>query len=201
MRKNLAFALAATVLLFLASNGQAGKFNKVVSVGDAAPKWSGVVGVNDKQHSLADYKDAKLIVQVFTCNHCPVAMIYEDRLVQLQKDYKDKGVQFVAVCVSHEEADSLPAMKQRAESKGFNFPYLHDPSQKSGRDFGAVKTPQVFVLDGKRKIAYMGGIDDSWRDAAEVKRSYLRDALDALLDGKTPEVTETRPDGCGIVYE
>lgn len=201
MRKNLVIAFIAVVALFVAANCHAGRFNKVLSVGDAAPKWSGVVGVDDKQHSLDEYKDAKLIVQVFTCNHCPIAIIYEDRLVQLQKDYKDKGVQLVAVSVSTMEADSLSAMKERAEGKGFNFPYLRDASQKCGRDFGATATPQVFVLDANRKVVYMGAIDDSWMDPAEVKKPYLRDALDAALKGKMPEVTETKAKGCGIEYE
>jgi len=203
MRKNLAFALVVgfAAALVMASQCSAGKYNKKLNVGDAAPQWSGAAGIDDKKHALADHKDAKAVVVVFTCNHCPVADFYDERLVQLQKDYKVKGVQLVAISVSTMEADKLPKMKEKAETKKFNFPYLHDETQKVGRDFGATATPQVFVLGADRKIAYMGAIDDSWADPAEVKNAYLRDALDAVLAGKPPAVTETKPKGCGIEYE
>ena len=203
MQRKLAFGLVLGVAaaLLIASPSQAGKFNKVVSIGDAAPKWSDAAGVDGKPHGLADYKEAKLVVQIFTCNHCPVAQLYEDRLVELQKNYKDKGVQLIAISVSNMEADELPAMKVRSESRRFNFPYLHDATQKVGRDYGATATPQVFVLDANRKIVYMGSIDDSWAEPDQVKKPYLRDAIDATLQGKTPTVTETKAKGCGIEYE
>jgi peroxiredoxin len=173
---------------------------KGVKVGDPAPDWKGIIGVDDKQHSLSDYKDAKLIVLVFTCNHCPVAKAYEDRLIALQKDYKDKGVQVIAVNVNNIPEDRLDRMKERAKEKGFNFPYIYDSSQKMGHDYGARVTPHVFVLDSERKIAYIGAIDDNM-DPAKVKKHYLRDALDALLDGKSPPVAETKAFGCTIKYE
>lgn len=173
---------------------------KGVKVGDPAPDWKGIIGVDDKEHSLADYKDAKLIVLVFTCNHCPVAKAYEDRLVALQKDYKDKGVQVIAVNVNNIPEDRLDRMKVRAKEKGFNFPYIYDSSQKMGHDYGARVTPHVYVLDSERKIAYIGAIDDNM-DPAKVKKHYLRDALDALLQGKTPPVAETKAFGCTIKYE
>ena len=173
---------------------------KGVKVGDPAPDWKGIIGVDDKEHSLSDYKDAKLIVLVFTCNHCPVAKAYEDRLIALQKDYKDKGVQVIAVNVNNIPEDRLDRMKERAKEKGFNFPYIYDSSQKMGHDYGARVTPHVFVLDSERKIAYIGAIDDNM-DPAKVKKHYLRDALDALLDGKSPPVAETKAFGCTIKYE
>ncbi len=173
---------------------------KGVKVGDPAPDWKGIIGVDDKEHSLSDYKDAKLIVLVFTCNHCPVAKAYEDRLIALQKDYKDKGVQVIAVNVNNIPEDRLDRMKERAKEKGFNFPYIYDSSQKMGHDYGARVTPHVFVLDSERKIAYIGAIDDNM-DPAKVKKHYLRDALDALLQGKTPPVAETKAFGCTIKYE
>ncbi|MGB9688445.1 thioredoxin family protein [Thermogutta sp.] len=173
---------------------------KGVKVGDPAPDWKGIIGVDDKEHSLADYKDAKLIVLVFTCNHCPVAKAYEDRLIALQKDYKDKGVQVIAVNVNNIPEDRLDRMKERAKEKGFNFPYIYDSSQKMGHDYGARVTPHVYVLDSERKIAYIGAIDDNI-DPAKVKKHYLRDALDALLAGQTPPVAETKAFGCTIKYE
>ncbi len=171
-----------------------------LGIGDAAPQWKDIVGTDDKPHSLADYKDAKAVVVVFTCNHCPVATAYQDRLVALQKDYKGKGVQVIAICVSKGSADDLEAMKQRAESAGFNFPYLYDPTQQVGRDYGATCTPHAFVLDKDRKLAYVGAIDDEMH-ADKVEKKYIRAALDALLEGKTPETPATRQFGCGIHYE
>lgn len=171
-----------------------------VSVGDAAPEWSGIIGTDDKPHALADYKDAKLIVLVFTCNHCPVAVAYEDRLIDLQKQYKGKGVQVVAVNVNNIEPDRLEPMKKRAADKGFNFPYLYDSSQKMGRDYGATVTPHVFVLDGSRKVAYLGAVDDNM-SADKVKKHVLADAIDAVLAGKKPLETTTRAFGCSIKYE
>jgi peroxiredoxin len=171
-----------------------------VAIGDIAPDFKDLAGIDDAKHSLADYKDAELIVLAFTCNHCPVAKAYEDRLVALQRDYQPKGVQLVAVNVNNIPEDRLDAMKVRAKQKGFSFPYLYDATQKVGHDYGAKVTPHVFVLDKSRKIAYMGAIDDSGK-ADKVKEPYLRRALDALLDGKKPAEAVTRQFGCGIRYE
>ncbi len=171
-----------------------------VKIGDQAPTFTHIIGVDDKEHGLADFKDAKLVVLVFTCNHCPVATAYEDRLVALQNDYKAKGIQVVAVNVNNIAVDRLDKMKQRAEAKRFNFPYLYDPSQEMGHDYGATVTPHVFLLDRQRKIAYMGAVDDK-RNASQVKKTYLRDAIDALLAGKGPPEAVTKQFGCGIQYE
>jgi len=172
-----------------------------LKIGDTAPEFVSLSGTDDKPHSLTDYKDAKAIVVVFTCNHCPVAQAYQDRLVALQKDYKDKGVQVVAICVSKGSADDLDAMKKRSDDAGFNFPYLYDPSQKSGLDFGATCTPHAFILDKDRKVAYMGAIDDNKDEADKVEKPYIRTALDSILDGKQPETAVTRQVGCGIHYD
>jgi peroxiredoxin len=193
-------ALTIATLVVLASPAWAGRFNKVLSVGDAAPQFAELIGTDDKPHALADFKDAKAVVVVYTCNHCPVAQAYEDRLMAVQKDYQSKGVQVVAINVNNNEADKLEAMKERAGVKNFNYPYLYDASQKSAASYGASVTPHVFVLDGQRKIAYMGAVDDSM-SSSDVKQPYLRDALDAVLAGKAPAVTETRQVGCGIQYE
>ena len=198
MMKRVVTTVAALALV--GSIASAGKFNKELSIGDAAPQFAGLAGTDDKPHGLADFKDAKAVVVIFTCNHCPVAQSYEDRLMAMQKAYQSKGVQVVAISVSNSDIDKLDAMKERAAVKGFNFPYLHDASQESGKRYGASTTPHAFLLDGKRKVAYMGAIDDSM-DAEGVKQKYLLDALDAVLAGKEPEVTETRQIGCGIIYE
>lgn len=171
----------------------------VPTVGDRAPEWASLPGIDDKLHSLSDYRDAPIVVLVFTCNHCPVATAYEERLVTLQKDYQSKGVQVVAVNVNTLEADRLDPMKHRAAAKHFNFPYLFDESQKIGHDYGAKVTPHVFLLDRSRKIAYIGPVDDNLH-AEKVKTHYVRQAIDALLAGKTPKEAKVTPVGCAIRY-
>jgi peroxiredoxin len=171
------------------------------NVGDPAPKFNDLIGVDDKKHSLDEFKDAKAVAVVFTCNKCPVAVYYEDRLNAYQKDYADKGVQVVAINVNNAEADKLPAMKVRAEEKGFAFPYLYDESQKSAREYNAEVTPHVFLLDAERKLVFKGPIDDSPEDETKVTKTFLRDATDAVLAGKSVEIAEEKPAGCGIQYE
>jgi thiol-disulfide isomerase/thioredoxin len=201
----IVFALAATAMLVAASSLAA-----ELKVGDAAPDWSGIPGVDGKKHSLADYKKAKLMVLVFMCNHCPVAQAYEERLIALQKKYKSEGVQVIAAAVNDLDEDRLEPMKERAAGKGlgswrtnkepFNFPYIYDETQKIGRDYAATVTPHVFVLDAKRKIAYMGAVDDN-QNLKRVKEHFLSDALDALLAGKQPPKTKTEQFGCTIKWK
>ena len=186
--------LAAAAAIFIATGCEAAK----LETGAAGPGFSGT-GVDDKQHSLADYKDAKALVLVFTCNHCPVAVVYQDRLIQLQKDYKDKGVQVVAVCVNDKDGDRLPGMKRRAKEKGFNFPYLYDKTQQSARAYGATCTPHVFLLDKDRKVAYQGAVDGN-NNPEGVEHRFLRDAIDAVLVGREVEMPITRQRGCGIKW-
>jgi peroxiredoxin len=193
-----AFAVAVFVAP-IATLAKEGKFNAVLNIGAKAPDFSTIPGIDDKKHSLGEFKDAKAVVVVFTCNHCPVAVAYEDRLVVLQKEFKKRGVQFVAICSNPEDTDTLPELKTRAEGKKFNFPYLHDDSEKVGREYGAAVTPHVFLLDRDRRIAYMGAIDDNMV-ADKVKEHYLSDAIEAVLAGKPVETTETRQFGCGIRY-
>ncbi len=199
--KIIALVLLSGAAVFATALAQAkeSKFNKVLSVGEKAPDFAELPGIDDKQHDLREYKDAKAVVLVFTCNHCPVAVAYEDRLVALQKEFKKQGVQVVAICSNPEDTDKLPELKARAESKKFNFPYLHDGDQKTGQAYGAAVTPHVFLLDKDRKIAYMGAIDDS-QNPEKVSKHYLSDAIKAVLAGKAPETTETRQFGCGIRY-
>jgi peroxiredoxin len=192
-------AFFAVVYSMTEVGAKEGKFNSTISIGEKAPDFSSLPGIDGKKHGLSEYKKAKAIVVVFTCNPCPVAQAYEDRLVELQKAYKKKGVQFVAICANDDKADALEKLKERAEEKKFNFPYLHDVDQKTGRAYGAAVTPHIFLLDRDRKIAYMGAVDDN-QSPDKVSKHYLRDAIDAALSGKTPETTETRQFGCGIHY-
>jgi peroxiredoxin len=190
-------ATAALLAALVVIPATAGEFNKKISVGDAAPTFSNLPGVDGKEHSLADFK--KDIVVVFiTCNKCPVAIAYEDRVIALAKKFNEK-VDFVAINVNTVEADSLPKMKERANEKGFNFPYLFDESQKIGRELGASVTPEFFVLNKDRKIVYTGALDDNM-NAEKAKKAYLDDAITAALKGETPVKTETRAFGCGVGY-
>ena len=205
MTRTQGWIRTATVLVvglaafFSAASLSAAKFNKVLDIGKPAPVWKELLGVDDKRHCLDDFKDAKLVVVVFACNHCPVVKTYERRLIRFVDDYREKGVEFIAISVSRQPSDQLPQMKARASDSGFNFAYLIDPTQKIARAYGATCTPHVFVLDQQRRVAYMGKIDDHL-DESKVTERFLRDAVDALLAGKQPEVAETRQVGCDIEF-
>ena len=191
--------LLVVVMLLVSADAYAGKFNRVLSVGDAAPVWKDLIGVDGRRHSLADCK-AKLVVFVFITNHCPITAACEERLKQLATDYRARDVELIAISVSRSKSDGLDKMQERAEDAKFSFLYLHDPSQVTGQKYGATATPQVFVLNADRRISYMGALDDNGRDAAKVETHYTRAALDALLTGQPVEIRETRPVGCEIEY-
>lgn len=176
---------------------EAGRFNSKVDIGDVPAAWSDLPGVDGKQYALKDYRDKDAVVVVFTCNNCPVAKAYEDRVMALAKQYEDKPVAFVAINVN--EGEDLKAMAKRAEEKGFNFPYVYDASQKSAENYGAECTPHAFVLNKKRAIAYMGSIDDNMNEE-EVEQHYLQEAIASVLGGKDPEVKETRQFGCSVKW-
>ena len=186
------------VLMLAASLAQAGEFNTVLNIGDAAPAWKKLPGVDGKEHSLDDLKEKKLVVVVFTCNSCPVATDYEDRIIAFAKKYAEQ-VAVVAINVNRVPEDSLPKMKARAEQKKFPFVYLFDQSQQIAKDYGATFTPEFFVLGPDRKIAYLGGMDDN-SNAAQVKAKYLEPAVEAVLAGNKPATPEAVARGCMIRY-
>jgi peroxiredoxin len=184
----------------LSGRAWAGEFNEALSIGDLAPAWKDLPGVDGRKHSLSEL-DAELVVVVFTCNSCPIAADYEDRIMALAKKYSMQPgkLALVAINVNRLAEDSLPKMKERAEQKGFPFPYLFDESQKIAKAYGAAFTPEFFVLDKDRRVAYMGGMDDN-SDAAKVKVKYLEPAVEAVLAGAKPETQETVARGCRIRY-
>ncbi len=196
--KRLGIVIAATILV---APLPAGEFNEKLKVGDPAPAWVNLPGVDGKTHSLADLKDKRAVVLVFTCNSCPVAVGYEDRIIAFAKKYAGPGspVAVVAVNVNTVEADRLDKMQERAKEKGFPYPYLYDETQKIAKDYGATSTPEFFVLDRDRRVAYMGAMDDVSPPRAESKH-FLEDAVQAVLEGKKPPVAETRARGCAIRY-
>jgi len=199
MRK-LFLSLAALALV--ASPVVAGEFNKKINVGQKAPSFSGipaVMGEKDATISLEDTKE-DVVVLVFLANHCPVVTAYEDRIIDTANEFKGKSVRFVGVSVNRMDSDRLPAIKDRVKDKGYNFVYGFDESQKIGKAYGASVTPEFFVLDKDRNIRYTGALDDN-QNESKVTKTYVKDAVNALLAGETVEVTETRPKGCGIRLE
>ncbi len=170
--------------------------------GESAPDFS-LPAVDGQTYSLSGFTDKSLLVVVFSCNHCPYVQAYEDRLVAVQRDYADRGVQLVAINSNedlHHKDDSFENMVKRAKAKGFNFPYLRDASQTVAHSYGATHTPQLFVFDGNRRLRYTGKIDDNWQNPDEVTRRYLREALDALLRDDDPAEPATHAIGCTIKW-
>jgi peroxiredoxin len=172
-----------------------------IALSQTAPSFS-LPGVDGRSHSLDDYGDAAALVLVQSCNHCPYVQAWEGRLIAIQQDYAERGVRIVAISsndVSSHPEDSFEEMQVRAQEQGFNFDYLYDESQSIARALGSERTPEVFVFDGDRKLAYHGAIDDS-RDETAVTANYLRDALDAVLAGTAPTVADTPPVGCTVKW-
>ncbi len=169
-----------------------------IEQGASAPAFE-LPGVDGEEHALDEF-DAPAFVVVFTCNHCPVAQAYEDRLIALQADYDDADV--VAINPNETENypdDSFEKMVERAEEKGFNFPYLRDESQDVAAAYGAECTPHAFVFDEDRILVYQGAIDDD-RDGGNVSEQYVRGAIDAILNGEDFEHETVSPMGCSIKW-
>ncbi len=194
MKKIVNTFLLAWVIAFTIS-AQSG-----FKVGDKASDFN-LKGVDDNMHSLASMTDAKGFIVTFTCNTCPYAVMYEDRLVSLQNEFGPKGYQVVAINPNDPDVkpgDSFESMKVRANEKEFNFPYLFDKGQKVYPLYGATKTPHVFLLDDKLTVKYIGAIDDNARDEDAVQVRYLADAINALEMDKDPDPSFTKAIGCSI---
>ncbi len=172
-------------------------------VGDKAADFK-LKNVDGKYISLADYKEAKGFIVIFTCNHCPFSVAYEDRIIELDNQYKSKGFPVIAINPNDPElfeSDSFDNMIKRSNEKGFTFPYLIDEKQDVYRRFGATKTPHVFILSnkhGKYKVEYIGAIDNNYKSAEKATMHYIKDAVDALLQNKKPVVSSTKAIGCSI---
>lgn len=186
--------------------------HKTLAIGSAAPDFN-LKGVDGKMYSLASFKDAKVLVVVFMCNHCPTSQAYEPRMIKLTRDYTPKGVRVVAINPNNpaslrldelgysDVGDSYPEMKIRAKSAGFNFPYLYDgATEVTSRKYGPVATPHIFIFDQDRKLRYQGRIDDM-EDPAKTPASYdARNAIDAILAGRDVPVTTTKVFGCSVKW-
>jgi peroxiredoxin len=199
--KRLVFFVAIALLAVITCLAWAGKYNKQLNIGDPAPSWTDLEGTDGKKHSLADFSDKEVIAVCFTCNTCPYAVDYEDRLIALAKKFAAEGnrCSLIAINANKVKDDLLPAMQERAKTKGFNFPYLHDETQQVARSYGATYTPEFVVLNKDRKVIYLGAMDDSPAGNHITKR-YLEDAIAAALAGKQPDITETPAVGCAVRY-
>lgn len=176
-------------------------------VGDYAKDFK-LENIDGKSVSLSDYDNAKGFIVVFTCNTCPYAKAYESRIIDLDKNYASKGFPVVAINpndISQQPGDSMDEMKKRAKNKGYSFPYLRDDSQEVAKAFGATKTPHVYVLNkeaaDKFKVEFIGAIDDSPNDPSDVSETYVEDAINAILSGNKPSITEKRAIGCTIKWK
>ena len=172
-------------------------------VGDSATDFS-LKNVDNKMVSLADYDTAKGFIVIFTCNHCPYSVAYEDRIIELDKKYKSKGFPVIAINPNDPEVskgDDFASMQQRAKEKGFTFPYLFDAGQTIFPQYGATRTPHVYILNkenGKLIVEYIGAIDNNSQDADAVTEKYVENAVDALLRDNKPSLNFTKAIGCSI---
>ena len=175
-------------------------------VGDVVENFT-LKNVDGKMFSLDDYKNEDGVILIFTCNTCPFAQAYEQRIIELDKKYRDQGFPVVAINPNDETirpGDSYDAMIDRSIDKNYSFPYLRDEDQEVAMRFGAIKTPHVYLLqivNEEFRIEYIGAIDDNSNDATAVTKHYLEDAIDALQSGKSPDPSKTLAVGCGIKWK
>ncbi len=187
--------------------------HKTLEIGAAAPDFK-LLGVDGKMYSLANFKNSKVLVIIFTCNHCPTSQAYEDRIKKLVTDYKDKGVQVVAISPNASEglslselgytdvSDTYEEMKYRAKDKEFNFPYLYDgETQATSEKYGPVATPHVFIFDKERKLRYQGRIDDVEKPTKTPNTHDTRAAIEDLLANKDVAVKTTKVFGCSTKWK
>ncbi|AOW21741.1 thioredoxin family protein [Urechidicola croceus] len=196
-------AILFLTLLAVSTAFTVNKASPGYEVGDVATDFS-LKNIDGKMVSLSDYDDANGFVVIFTCNHCPFSIAYEDRIIAIDKKYKNLGYPVIAINPNNPEVskgDDFVSMQKRAKDKGFTFPYLFDDGQKIYPQYGAKYTPHVFVLnkvDGDLVVAYIGAIDSNSSDESKAENKFLEDALDALVVGDNPEITYTKAIGCTI---
>lgn len=173
-----------------------------LKIGDPCPDFN-LKSVDNKYYSPGSFPNKRILIVIFSCNHCPYVQAYEDRIKEIQTDYASKGVKILAVNSNDEtqyEDDSFEGMIERARTKVFNFPYLRDEQQTAAKSFGATHTPEVFVFNEEKLLVYHGKIDDNWKEEDKVKSKYLREALDEILEGRDISVPETFSIGCTIKW-
>lgn len=178
-------------------------YSSTILFGKPAPDFA-LPGINGKTYTLKSFTDKKVLVVIFMCNHCPYVQACWDRLIALQSEFGHKGVQLVGINSNDATAypdDSFVMMKEFATKKGQNFPYLCDASQEVAKVYGAVCTPDIFVYDENRGLAYHGRLDDNWKEPEKITRRELTEALQALLEGKKPPAVQQPSMGCSIKWK
>jgi len=174
-----------------------------LSIGDKVIDFS-LPATDGATYGTESFDDAEALAVVFTCNHCPYALAWEPRLIEIQADYADRGVRLVGISANDADkypADSFEKMTEHAAENNWNFPYLYDESQEIAAAYGAERTPEVFLFDKEGTLRYHGAPDDNYEDPESVEAAYFRDALDAVLGGDAPDVQETPPVGCTIKWK
>lgn len=189
--------LTATLLLFsfMPDSG-------TYKVGDTVENFK-LQGVDDSWVSLSDYMGDEGVILVFTCNTCPYAQLYEDRLIDMHQNFEKQGFPLLAINPNDpgmKPGDSFKAMKERAGEKSFPYPYVMDIEQEVAPKYGATRTPEIFLLDKNMTLRYTGAIDDNPQDPSAVNTEYVSDAITAIKAGQDPEPTKTKAIGCGIKY-
>ncbi len=197
------FGLLTLILALVSFSGKFVSLDDGYVIGDIATDFS-LKNIDDTMVSLSDFTDAKGFLVIFTCNTCPYAVAYEDRIIALDTKYKSQGVPVIAINPNNpavKPGDSFAAMKTRAAEKGFTFPYLFDDGQEIYPQYGATRTPHVYLLEKTSNgniVKYIGAIDDNYQDASKVEEKYVENAVDAMLAGEEIKVTTTRAIGCTI---
>jgi len=212
MKKKLLCVIPVFCLLLTGYSKRFNDGHPILAIGSPAPDFH-LKGVDGKIYSLSSFKNANILVIVFTCNHCPTAQAYEDRIKQLVSDYKDKGVAVVAINPNDPKSlrldeldfsdlgDSYDEMKIRAKEKNFNFPYLYDgDTETASKAYGPIATPHVFIFDKERKLRYVGRVDDTESPFKTPKTQDTRNAIEALLKNEEVPVKTTKVFGCSIKW-
>lgn len=181
----------------------------ILTAGSPMPQFKNLPATSGRTYSWDDFKGSKILVVVFSCNHCPYVQAYEDRMIAFQRENASRGVQLVAINSNetiHYPDDDFEGMVKRAKLKGFNFPYLRDDDQLVASAFGATHTPEFYVFaaghgEAVPRLHYRGKMDDNYQNPAMVKERYLQDAVEALLAGRPVKISETYSIGCTIKWK
>lgn len=210
MKQNLLIVsgIIVVALIFFVNSKRSNTdvFTSKYNIGDEAIDFK-LKNIDEQFVSLEDYPEAKGFVVVFTCNTCPFSKWYEQRIIDLDVKYKSLGYPIVAINPNDKEVspgDSFEAMKNRATSKGYTFPYLYDANQEIAQTYGATRTPHVYILNKESnglKVAYVGAIDNNHKDAAAADKKYVEDAIDDLIEGRSVSTNFTKAIGCTIKWK
>jgi peroxiredoxin len=198
--------LLAALFLTLTLSTAAADLPDGVTIGDKAPNFL-LTNVDGRRVALETFRSTKGLLVIFTCNNCPYSIKYEDRIIALHEKYAPLGVPVLAINPNDPKVvpeDSFEKMKERAEEKGFTFPYVFDSTQETARAYGARRTPHVFLLNNSKTgftVSYIGAIDDNPNNASEVSSKFVEDAIDAMLEGKNIATNNTKAIGCSIKWK